>query len=88
MSEFQPSSRSPAKFYQKEPLSAIRCFKLFDLASPRGDSNEIENEWNMKLNFLQKYKMPYNLLFLNKLLDIYHNHIHFLKKDNIIENIY
>lgn len=54
MNEFQSSSRSPAKFYQKEPLSAIRCFKLFDLASPRGDSNEIENEWNMKLNILPK----------------------------------
>ncbi|CAD8080003.1 unnamed protein product [Paramecium primaurelia] len=44
MNEFQSQSRSPVKFYQKEPLSAIRCFKLFDLASPRGDSNEIESE--------------------------------------------
>ncbi|CAD8176928.1 unnamed protein product [Paramecium octaurelia] len=44
MNEFQSSSKSPTKFYQKEPSSTMRCFKLFDLASPRGDSNEIESE--------------------------------------------
>ncbi|CAD8183766.1 unnamed protein product [Paramecium octaurelia] len=41
MNEVQSLSRSPMKFYQKEPLSAIRFLKFMDLASPKGDSNEI-----------------------------------------------
>ncbi|CAD8099490.1 unnamed protein product [Paramecium sonneborni] len=44
MNEFQSPFRSTFKFYQKEPLSGIKCLKLIDLASPREDSNEIASE--------------------------------------------
>ncbi|CAD8110894.1 unnamed protein product [Paramecium sonneborni] len=44
MNEFQSPSRSTFKFYQKEPLSGIRCLKLIDQSSLREDSNEIASE--------------------------------------------